>query len=211
MDDYSGPFKPDFELEDLSHQALVSQCKEFMLDVHLLTRACMISITQRWGEEVMKEIAREQWLAIAPVYVERIRKILNMEGDDMGAILKMLQVDPAFPHDYVSFGCKLVDEKHGYFWIDDCAAVAKGEPGAWLTLLSNSDAPGFDAVVEAVNPKARCHPVKPADLTSDGVKPVHVWEIIIDDDAEPRDRTEITEPLFVDQLKKFTHRSRRAE
>ncbi len=207
MDDYSGPFKPDFELEDLSHPALVRQCKEFMLDVHLLIRACMISISQRWGDKVMKDIAKEQWLGIAPVYVDRIRKTLNMQGDDMGEILKMLQVDPAFPHDYVDFGCKLVNEKHGYFWINDCAAVATGEPGAWLTLISDAEAPGFEAVAEAVNPKARCRPTDPDKFALNGIEPVYCWEIIIDDGAEPRDRSNITEPSLVDQLKSFTHRS----
>lgn len=206
MDDYSGPFKPDFGLEDLSHPALIRQCKEFMLDVHLLIRACMISISRRWGDKVMKEIAREQWLAVAPVYVERIRKTLNMQGDDMDEILKMLQVDPALPHDYVDFGCRLVNERHGYFWINDCDAISEGEQGAWLIMLSDADAPGFDAVVEAVNPKARCRPTDPSKLASNGGRPVYAWEIIIDDEAEPRDRSKITEPSLVDQLRTFKHR-----
>lgn len=211
MDDYSGPFRPDYELDDLSRAALVRQCKEFALDVHLLIRACMISIASRWGEGVMREIAREEWLAVAPIYVERIRKSLRMQGDDMGAILKMLQVDPAFPHDYVDFGCKLVDEKLGYFWINECAAVAKGEPGGWLALLSDTQAPGFDAVLEAVNPKARCRPADPAHLKSEAAKPVYAWEITIQDDAKARDRSKITEPAWVEQLRTFTHRSPRTQ
>ena len=208
MDDYSGPFKPDFELEDLSHQALVRQCKEFMLDVHLLIRACMISITNRWGEVVMKEIAREEWLSVASIYVERIRKALNMKGDDMGAILKMLQVDPAFPHDYVDFGCKLIDEKHGFFWINDCAAISNGEPGAWLTMLPETNNPGFEAVIEAVNPRARCLPVDSASLMSDGIEAILAWEIVISDDTQPRVRSAITEPVLADDLRTFTFRSR---
>ena len=31
MDDYSGPFRPDFQLEDLSKEALVTLCREFMI------------------------------------------------------------------------------------------------------------------------------------------------------------------------------------
>lgn len=209
MDDYSGPFKPDYELEDLSHAALVRQCQEFMLDVHLLIRACMISISSRWGEDVMKDIAREEWLGAAPLYVERIRRALRMQGDDMGAILKMLQVDPAMPHEYVDFGCKLVDEKRGYFWINQCAAVSDGELGGWLTLLPDPRGPGFDGVVEAVNPKARCRRVDAAGLNPGEPKPVYAWEITIQEDAQPRDRSKITEPAWTEQLRAFRHRSPR--
>jgi hypothetical protein len=209
MDDYGGPFKPDYELEDLSQAALVRQCKEFMLDVHLLIRACMISIASRWGEEAMKDVAREEWLSAAPVYVERIRKTLRMQGDDMGAILKMLQVDPALPHDYVDFGCKLVNEKRGHFWINECAAVAEGELGGWLTLLSDAQAPGFDAVVEAVNPKACCRPVDAAGLKPEAAKPVYAWEITIQENVQTRDRSKITRPAWTEQLTSFAHRSPR--
>ena len=203
MEDYSGPFKPDYQLEDLSHAALVRLCKEFSLDVHLLIRACMVSIASRWGEAVMKDIAREEWLAAAPVYVERIRRCLHMQGSDMGAILKMLQVDPAFPHGYVDFGCRLVDEKRGYFWINQCAAVSRGEPGAWLTLLSNVQSPGFEAVLEAVNPRARCRPADAAQIGSDAARAVYSWEITIDDAATPRDRSGIAGPVWVEQLLGF--------
>ncbi len=209
MEDYGGPFRPDYELEDLSHSALVRLCKEFTLDVHLLIRACMTSIVSRWGEGAMKEIAREEWLAVAPVYVTRIRKALGMQGDDMGAILKMLQVDPAFPHDYVDFGCRPIDEKRGYFWINQCAAVSRGEPGAWLTLLSDPQAPGFEATLEAVNPRARCRRVDPASIGPEAARAVHSWEIAIDSSATPRDRSGITQPVWPEQLLEFTQRQPR--
>jgi hypothetical protein len=149
LDDYSGPFIPDLVLEDFSQLALVSLCKEFSMDCHLLVRGVMLFVSRRWGEGVMKEIARQQWISSASVYVERIRRALKIQGHDMGAILKTLQVDPAFPHDYVKFGCDLVDEKRGYFWINDCDMLSDDEPKGWLTLLSDVGSPGFDAVVTA--------------------------------------------------------------
>ncbi len=210
MEDYSGPFKPDYELDDLAHATLVGLCQEFTLDVHLLIRACMISIASRWGEGVMKEIAREEWLAAAPIYVARIRRALRMEGDDMGAILKMLQVDPAFPRDYVDSQCQLVDARHGYFWINQCAAVSRAEPGAWLTLLADEPSPGFEATLEAVNPRAGCRRVDPARIGPEAARAVHAWEIVIDDNARPRDRSGITPPVWVEQLLGFAHRQGRA-
>jgi hypothetical protein len=208
MYDYSGPFKPDFELEDLSHHTLVGLCKEFMMELHLLIRACMISITQRWGEASMLEIAREEWLSIAPIYVERIRKALGMEGNDMGAILKMIQVDPSFPHEYVDFGCKRVDENLGYFWINKCDAISEGEAHGWLTLLKESKSPGFEALIEAVNPRAKCFPTDPKQLENDDHDPVYAWEIVISDAHEPRDRSGIPEPALADELRSVVFKPR---
>src|SRR5262245_49043663 len=68
IDDYSGPFLPDLQLEDLSHAALVTQCKEFALDVHLLVRAGHLAIRERWGTDPMAAVARDHWAGAAPVY-----------------------------------------------------------------------------------------------------------------------------------------------
>jgi len=208
IDDYSGPFIPDLVLEDYSQPALVSLCKEFSMDGHLLVRGVLLSVRQRWGEDVMKEIARQHWISSASVYVERIRRALKIQGDDMGAILKTLQVDPAFPHGYVNFGCELVDEKRGYFWINDCDMVSDDEPRGWLTLVSDAASPGFDVVVTAVNPRAHCIPKDPEALASGGGKPACAWEIVIDDDAEPRVYPDVQEPLLAEVLRNFPLKSR---
>ncbi len=186
LDDYAGAFRPDFALEDLSQPALVTQCKEFTLDVHLLVRASHLSIQERWGDAVRAEIARDHWAGAAPIYVGRIRKALGMEGDDMEACLKMLQVDPAFPRDYVARGCELVDARRGRFWIDECDALADDDPRGWLAMLDDGEAPGFDAVVAAVNPRARVRPLDPAALCAGGAKPARAWEIEIGAETAPR-------------------------
>jgi len=188
LDDYAGTFLPDFVLEDLSHQALVRQCKEFALDLNLLVRASHSSILERWGEEVRLEIAGEHWAGAAPIYVERIRAALAMEGDDMEAILKMLQVDPALPHEYIDSGCRLLDASHGQFWINESDGLRDGAARGWLSVLDDPESPGFDAVVAAVNPRAICRPIDSDSVTisAKGAKPDRAWEIIIDENAEPR-------------------------
>ena len=186
MLDYRGPLKPDFVLEDLAQPVLARQCKEFALDVHLLMRAAFMSIRERWGEKVAAEVAPEHWAALAPVYIPRVRAALGIEGDNMASILKTLQLDPAFPHGYVRLGSELVDGNHGRFWIEECEAFAAGEPDAWLALLEEPEGPGFDAVVAAVNPRARCRPVRPDEVQTAGRKIHLAWEIRIDEASEPR-------------------------
>jgi hypothetical protein len=185
IDDYSGPFVPNLQLEDLSHPALVTQCKEFALDVHLLVRAGHLAVRERWGAEAMAAVARDHWAGAVPVYGKRIRAALGIGGDDMAAILKTLQGEPAFPHEYARFGCELVDERRGQFWLEDCDALADTEPRGWLALLDDPSAPGLDAVVAAVNPRARCRRLDPSALAARGARPQRAWSIEIDAANEP--------------------------
>jgi hypothetical protein len=207
MHDYHGPFRPDLALEDLSHGTLARQCREFALDVHLLVRAALTAIAGRHGEGVAREIARLEWAGAAPVYVRRVRAALGIEGDDMDAILKTLQVDPAFPHEYVDFGCRRVDAKRGYFWVNPCAALADDEPRGWLTLLADAETPGFDAVVAAVNPRARCRPIAPAALGTEGARALHAWEIVIDEDAEALPEPGLTQLVRLSSVAGFAFRA----
>ena len=189
LDDYSGEFLPEFVLEDLSHRALVRQCKEFALDLHLLVRASHISVLESFGAPALTEVARDHWAAAAPVYVERIRAALGMQGDDMGEILKMLQVDPSFPHEYVDFGCRRVDAQRGHFWIHDCDALEDDLPRGWLSVLDHPEAPGIDAIAAAVNPRAQVRAIDPASVETSRNTPARAWEIVIDERAEPREES----------------------
>lgn len=211
MDDYAGPFQPDFVLEDLSHRALVRQCKEFAIDVHLLVRASHLSVLERWGPEVLGEVARDHWAAAAPVYVERIRAAMGMQGKGIGEVLKMLQLDPAFPHDYVESGCRQLDERRGQFFIDACEALRDESPRGWLSVLETPDAPGFDAVVAAVNPRARVRSIDPAQIerSPDRPAPLLAWEIEIDESAAPREESNWARATRVSSVAGFQLRSGR--
>ncbi|HXX48090.1 MAG TPA: hypothetical protein VEN47_07675 [Myxococcota bacterium] len=190
--DYSGAFVPDFSIELLARPVLARLCREWMLDVHLLTRAAAESLRARWGAEVARELAREQWAALAPVYVPRLRRALGIAGDDMASVLKTLQADPALPHEYVRSGAVLESPLRGRFWIEPCDAFADGEPEGWLALLLDGSQPGFDAVVAAVNPRARCIPTSALS-----------WRIEIDPEAEPRPEAPMANAVRVSNVARF--------
>jgi hypothetical protein len=201
--DYSGPFVPDFQLESLAHPVLARLCREFTLDVHLLTRATAAALRARWGREVARDLQREQWAALAPVYVPRLRRVLGIDSDDAAAVLKVLQVDPALPHEYVRRGAALDSPTAGRFWIEECEAFAQGEPEAWVALLSDRESPGIDAVAAAVNPRARLVPLDPAGLDAPGRKPVLAWRLEIDPRAEPRAESPMAAAVRVSNVARF--------
>src|SRR5579872_2955664 len=126
--DYSGPFRPDFRYEDLSKEALVRLVREYALLVHLLDRSMCAAIGLRHGAAAVQELAVEEWRGASPVYGDRLRQVLRIEGDGVDAIFKLLQVDPGFPHHYMDVRYELDDDRHGFFELAHCGALMDVEP-----------------------------------------------------------------------------------
>ena len=180
LPDYAGDFDPDFQLEDLSHGALVRACREFLVEVHLLIRSLMTTVADRGGQDVAREIATAQWIGSGHVGAARLRQAMRIAGDDAAAIVKVLQLHPAFPpREYAHTGFDVLDDRRGRFWIADCDALAEEEPYGWLPLLGPGPHPALDAMVEAVNPRARCLPTTPPT----GAR--QAWEVVVDPAATP--------------------------
>ena len=176
--DYSGPFDPEFQLEDLAHPALVAVSQEFCVQGHLLVRSFMTALAERWGDDVARVIASQQWVGIAGLAAERVATAMGIEGDDANAIAKLLQLHPAFhPRAYVDFHvARAGDAVH--CWIGECAALSEGDAYSWFALLGPEPHRALDAIVRTVNPRARCHPLQVAGARV-------AWSIAIDPAAEP--------------------------
>lgn len=194
-DDYSGPFDPDLRYEDLSKEALVRLVREYALIVHLLDRSMCAAIGLRYGSQVVNELAIEEWRGASPIYGERIRKVLNIEGDGVDAIFKLLQFDPGFPQHYMDVKYEVVDEHHGYFELAHCGALMDVEPWGerMVTGMCHDIEDGtFDVTAQAVNPRARIRPVhRPPRAPADRV-PHCRWEVVIDDDTDVLPEADIT-------------------
>src|SRR5262249_22320978 len=123
--DYSGPFDPEFQLEDLAHRALLAVAQEFCVQGHLLVRSFMMAIAERWGESVARASAAQQWVGIAGLAAERVAAAMGIEGQGAGdadAIAKLLQLHPAFhPRAYVDLHVERAEDAV-HCWIGDCAA-----------------------------------------------------------------------------------------
>jgi hypothetical protein len=182
LTDYRGEFKRDLMLEDLSHNTLGRQCREFALDVHLLNRACYTSIAERWGADVIVPLEIEQWRSMAPLTVHRLRKTFGIRGDDMSALLKVLQLNPFLPREYLELRFELVDKNYGKVWLEDCAALHEPLDRGIVSLLTHHpETPGFGAMATAVNPRARVAKVDAATIP----RAVVAWEISINPEREP--------------------------
>jgi len=176
--DYGGPFDPDFQLEDLSHRALVIAAQEFAVQSHLLARAFLLCAGQRFGDACVPELATEQWTGIAGLTAERLRAALAIGGDDIEAVAKLFQTHPAFhPRTYVDLRIALTGPASARLTIGECPALGERDPYSWFATLGPTPHPALDAIARVGNPRARCLPVAAAHGLA--------WDVVIDPETPP--------------------------
>ena len=180
--DYSGPFDPGFQLEDLSHRALVIANQEVALQSHLLARGFLLACAQRFGEDAARELGAAQWTGIGALTAERLREPLGIEGDGIDAVAKIFQLHPCFlPRSYVDLRVEITGERRARLSLRDCPALDEGDACSWFAGLDAAPHPALDAIAQAVNPRARC---RPAAAPSDAR---FAWDVVVDPKALPAD------------------------
>jgi len=188
MDDYRGAFDSGLGLRSLSRRTLATLGREYMLFGHLLNRAALPHVHVRLGGEAREAVAIEEWMGASPIYSQRMQRAMRFEGDGVGTIMRNLQIDVGFAHQYMDVRYELESETRGSFWLPTCGALLEVEPHGEAAVFSMCHAiedPTFDATAVATNPRARCRPVhRPPRVPADRV-PHCRWEVFIDPAAEP--------------------------
>jgi len=154
---YSGTFDPDLRLEDFSHSALLAIADEVCLQGHLLTLAFGLSVTERFGDANAMEIVAKQFIGIAGAAARRIQRALSL-GDGLADLAIVLDLHPAMrPRSYVNFEVDNGDRLVVRF--GDGPATDETIATSWPQIVLAGDTRGLDALVRAIDPRARCQPV----------------------------------------------------
>lgn len=97
LDDYSGPYKPDFKLEDLSKDALIklwqSTCRLLIgIDGHWYNQ-----VKDRVGLDEAFKINNQVWIDMVPREKRWVMDLMkmNVTGDDVATLFKFQQLNPA--------------------------------------------------------------------------------------------------------------------
>jgi hypothetical protein len=175
--------------DELPREPLRGAALETMLVGHLIDRALMPQVflaTRDAG--LVDQVAIDEWMGASPVYTRRMRRLMRIEGDDVPAIVKALQLDCGFPHQYMDVGWKLVDATHAEFFLRHCGALLDVEPHGEARVIGmchTIEDPTFDATAYATNPRARVRPIhRPPRVPKDRQPHCH-WTIEIDPANEP--------------------------
>jgi hypothetical protein len=146
----------------------------------------------------LNEVAIDMWMGASPIYTHRMRALMGIEGDDVPAIMKALQLDVGFVHQYMSVQYQVNDPLHGEFWLDHCGALINVEPHGVervVGMCHTIEDPTFDATAFATNPRARIRPIhRPPRVPADRTPHCH-WTIIIDPENEPVGPARLTQQI----------------
>ena len=74
-------------IDDLDHEELATLVKEHLLAGHLIDRAGM-PVVIRYGIDVMRDIAIDEWMGASPVYTKRTQRLLGFEGSTVETCFK---------------------------------------------------------------------------------------------------------------------------
>jgi hypothetical protein len=180
LDDYSGPFRPDFALEHLSHRALVVALHEFAVQAHLLGRAYLLSLAERIGYEAAMRMRHRVMVGNAGVTAERLKAAAGLSGAEPASIAKLLRLHPLFqPSGYLELRLDVVDKQTVRVAVARCFATDKPDPYAWLACLDQEGPEPLVAIARAIDPRVCATQV---DATTGEHR---AYELVIDPAAEP--------------------------
>jgi hypothetical protein len=184
------------DLESLSRDDLLAVAHDYMLAGMLTGSALGPIIALHGGIPDGESLPIDQWMGASPVYTNRMRRLMGIEGHDVPAIMKALQLDTGFVHGYMDVGYQVIDPEHGEFWLVHCGALMMVEPlgeARVIHMCHTIEDPTFDATALATNPRARIRPIhRPPRVPEDRHPHCH-WTIQIDEANEPVGAIPLTE------------------
>ena len=184
-------------LEQLSRAELVPLAYEYMMTGHLIDRALMPQVFLHGQSfDDVDNIAIDEWMGASPNYTERLRTLLGIEGDDVSAMIKALQLDVGFVHQYMDVAYRVHDESHAEFWLNHCGALLDVEPHGEARVVGmchHIEDPTFDATAFATNPRAQIRPIHRPPRAPEDRHPHCHWTIEIDPRRAPVEVAKHTE------------------
>jgi hypothetical protein len=186
-------------LATLDRDRLVAVTHEYMLLGMLANQATLPQTLVAGGTlDDLNEVAIDLWMGASPVYTHRMRRLMGIEGDDVSAIMKALQLDVGFVHQYMYVHYQVNDPLHGEFWLEHCGALLNVEPfgeARVVGMCHTIEDPTFDATAYATNPRARIRPIhRPPRAPADRVPHCH-WTIEIDPANDPVGPARLTQQV----------------
>ncbi len=186
-------------IEALARDRLLALTYEHMLLGMLSNQATLPQTIVAGGSfDDLNEVAIDLWMGASPIYTHRMRHLMGIEGDDVPAIMKALQLDVGFVHQYMNVHYQVNSPLDGEFWLEHCGALMNLEPqgeAAVIGMCHTIEDPTFDATAYATNPRARIRPIhRPPRVPADRTPHCH-WTIRISAENEPVGPARLTQQI----------------
>ncbi len=187
MQDYTGAFRKDLHMTDLSKEALIRLWETSGKMYTSLAGTWQKLLTERFGEDAALELDAEVWRRQTPVEVRLCRRAMGITDDDVASLFKHLQIDPGAGGIWPEFDLELKNKNHGILTVKRCVALDHFERHGEkeLARLRHTcevlDGEGFQDTASLFHPKMVSRPLKlPPRSSKDEV--ACQWEFKIEED-----------------------------
>ncbi|MFA5366900.1 MAG: DUF6125 family protein [Dehalococcoidia bacterium] len=94
LNDYSGPFDPDFSYDKLSRDAMHKMLKASSDYIRMIDGYWYLAVMKECGNDLAFKLDSDIWEKLGAYTMELTRKMLNIKGDGVDAVAKSLQASP---------------------------------------------------------------------------------------------------------------------
>ena len=165
LEDYSGQFRPDAELQDFSKDAILRLWRSSSLTYMMLGGLWFDVVKDKVGKDKALEWEREVWLKRGGCEndIRVSMDALNITGDDVATLLKAFQFAPG-EAGWIDIECELKDNNHGTLTATRCPALEilelSGDEERRKHACEDICVPGMQLTAEYINPKMKCRALK---------------------------------------------------
>lgn len=187
LKDYSGDFIPNIRYKDFAKDTMEA----------LLTEAgrAMVAMDGFWHTRFAEEFGAEEadawsawvWEKMYPKHViPRIRKLLNITGNDVYSWAKYAQVDPGTPIGVYDCDWKIVDRNHVIWTVNNCPSflyMLKEGKGREKIVCAPGGAEyvGISGYARAFNPDIKVTRLRGAPLGGPDDRPHCQWDVRLEE------------------------------
>ena len=156
LNDYSGPFIPDFSHEKLSREALLKVLRENSDYLRRLDATWYVTVMRKCGNELAFECDTEIWQKFINYELDIVCQTLNIHGHDVETLMKAMQATPWMWVHNRTFEMK--DKNRAVITYRDCQTLMyleKEGTKRWDTICRILERRLFQLTADYFNPKIK--------------------------------------------------------
>lgn len=121
LSDYSGEPIPDLDFSDFSHNTLVELLKLYSRFYMTLDGFWYLSVKEKFNNKEALALDLDVWEKVVKYELAKITKLLNIQGNDIGTLVKGIQISPWFRVIKSSF--EVNDKKNATLTVTNCPTL----------------------------------------------------------------------------------------
>ncbi len=179
LNDYSGEFIPGLKFSDLSHEKAIQLLQLYCQFYMALDGFWYLTIKDKFSNEEALASDLQVWERLSKYEIARITKLLNIDGNDIITLMKILQFTPW--QQQTQYTIDIKTPHSAVMTVTSCRtleALEKEGKGREKDVCQTADPHILQSYASLVNPKIRVKYLKiPPRITRDDI--CCQWEFIL--------------------------------